>query len=95
MLINWFLNFKFPVITAQVVVTAVLSGMPTVIMNVKGNKVTTFKEKNIFLHKKLVFWYATIFIQSRRDIFIERYFENLQRQKKNPQALGFIIESPL
>ena len=45
MLINWFLNFKFPVITAQVVVTAVLSGMPTVIMNVKGNKVTTFKEK--------------------------------------------------
>ena len=33
-----------------------------------------------------------------RDIFIERYFENLQRQKKNlqtPQALWFIIESPL
>ena len=27
--------------------------------------------------------------------FIERYFENLQRQKnpQNPQALGFIIES--
>ena len=30
-------------------------------------------------------------------LYIERYFENLQRQKnpQNPQALGFIIESPL
>jgi len=44
MLINWFLNFKFPVITAQVVVTAVLSGMPTVIIDNKENRVTTFKE---------------------------------------------------